>query len=200
VPSLPKQSGGQGRESFTESQGGEGLTGSPGREGVVNSQGRAVSTGRLLRQGAKFWHPVGLIWWKLLVGLVLVALVGLAAGFVGFWLVVLRPKSAEPYRMALQLLQTAPEVQKALGEPIQEAAWYLPPSGEMELEGGQGRAFYTFDIKGPNGIGHVRVEARCLDGQWGLSSLDVTIAATGKRIPIDTSSVGPGDEAPKWKP
>jgi hypothetical protein len=182
MPYLPKQTGSQTTRVFSSSQ---------GRKSCLDS---------LLRKGARFRRPAGLIWWKLLLGLVLVALVGLAAGFVGFWLVVLRPKSAEPYRMALQLLQTAPEVQKALGEPIQEAAWYLPPSGEMELEGGQGRAWYTFDIKGPNGIGHVRVEARCIDGQWGLSSLDVTIAATGSRIPIDTSSVGPGDEAPKWKP
>ncbi len=139
-------------------------------------------------------------WGKVLVGLVVVSLVGVGAGFVGFWLVVLRPKSAEPYRMALELLQKDPQVQKALGEPIQEASWYLPPSGEMELQGGQGRAFYSFDVKGPNGIGQVRVEARCIDGRWGLTILDVTIAASGARIRIDTSSVGPGDEAPKWKP
>lgn len=140
------------------------------------------------------------IWWKLLMGLAAAALVGTAAGFVGFWLVVLQPKSAEPYRMALELVQKDLQVQKALGEPIEEASWYLPPSGEMELQGGQGRAFYSFDIKGPNGMGHVRVEARCIDNKWGLTLLDVTIAATGGRIRIDTSSTGPGDEAPKWKP
>ncbi|MCS7304381.1 MAG: cytochrome c oxidase assembly factor 1 family protein [Thermoguttaceae bacterium] len=145
------------------------------------------------------WHS-GRVWWKLLLALVVVGLVGLGAGFGGFWLLVLRPKSAAPYRMALEVVQQDPQVQKALGQPIQEAVWYLPPSGEMELQGGQGRAFYTFDVKGPNGIGQVRVEARCIDGQWGLSLLDVTIAATGERIRIDTSSLGPGDEAPKWKP
>ncbi|HOM18639.1 MAG TPA: cytochrome c oxidase assembly factor Coa1 family protein [Thermoguttaceae bacterium] len=142
-------------------------------------------------------RPMG---WKLLVGLLVTALVGMVAGFVGFWLVVLQPKSAEPYRMALELVQKDLQVQKALGEPIEEASWYLPPSGEMELEGGQGRAFYSFDVKGPNGMANVRVEARYLNGQWGLTLLDVTVAATGHRIRIDTSSAGPGDEAPKWKP
>jgi len=139
-------------------------------------------------------------WGKLLIGLAAMALVGAAIGFTGFWIVVLRAKSAEPYRMALELVQKDLQVQKALGEPIQEASWWLPPSGEMELQGGQGRAFYSFAIKGPNGIGQVRTEARCIDGQWGLTTLDVTIAATGRRIVVDTSSTRPGDEAPKWKP
>lgn len=137
---------------------------------------------------------------KVLMALGAIALVGVGVGFGGFWLMILRPKWSEPYRMAFQLVQKDPQVQQALGQPIQEAYWYLPPSGQMELQDGQGRAFYIFDVKGPNGIGHVRVEARCIDGIWGLSMLDVTVAATGQRIRIDTSSVGPGQEAPKWKP
>lgn len=136
---------------------------------------------------------------NLWLGILLFAIIVVGAAFAGFWIVVLQPKSAEPYRMALKLVQKDPQVQKALGEPIQEAAWWLPPSGTLDVQNGQGRASYTFDIKGPDGMAYVRTEARCIDGQWGLTTLDVTIATTNKRIVIDTSSSGPGEEAPRWK-
>ena len=61
------------------------------------------------------------------------------------------------------------------------------------------RASLDFDVAGPNGRAHVRAEARAIGGQWGLSSVEVTIDGGG-RLSLDVGSdEGPSD-APAWSP
>lgn len=109
-------------------------------------------------------------------------------------------KSAEPYQMALKLVQQDAKVKAALGEPVEEATWWRPPGGEIHIEDGRGDARYTFEVKGPRGTAQVQSQARRMDGQWSLTLLDVTIDRTGERIAVETSSTSQFDEAPRWKP
>ncbi len=129
--------------------------------------------------------------------LVLIAACAGVFGLVAYYAVG-QLKSTRPYQMSWELLRQDPQVQEALGEPLEEASWM--PAGELNVRNGGGDAFFTFDIRGPKGVGHVRTQARRLQGEWGLTALEVTIDATGERISIDTASTSPLDEAPRFKP
>jgi cytochrome oxidase complex assembly protein 1 len=102
-------------------------------------------------------------------------------------------KSSPPYRMALEQVQTNPQVIEQLGQPIEDAT--ILPAVNYD----SGRASLDFDVAGPNGKAHVRAEARMIGGQWGLTSVEVNIDGGG-HLSLDVSSgEGPSD-APAWTP
>jgi hypothetical protein len=133
-------------------------------------------------------------WSKLLVMLVLVAAVAAAAGYY-FKFGVL--KWSEPYQMALDKLKAEPRLTGQIGEPIQDATPF--PSGEIGKDPNNASARLYFDVAGPKGRAHVQVDARRIDGKWGLSQLTATPDG-GNRVVIDTGAQTGLDEAPRFQP
>ena len=82
-------------------------------------------------------------------------------------------KSTDVYKTALQNAQNSPEVQAALGTPI-EAGFML--AGSMKNENGQGSADINFPISGPKGEGTVYATATSQPGgTWQYSKLQVVL-------------------------
>ena len=106
-------------------------------------------------------------------------------------------RSSEPYVMALEQVQNDPKVIERLGEPIEPASW--APSGNIHVSNGRGDASLRFDVKGPRGTAHVSTQARRIDGQWGLTTLEVTFD-DGTRLSLDTGTDDALDDAPPWTP
>ena len=121
----------------------------------------------------------------------------------GIYLMKLRaPISSEPYKMALQRVQQDRQVLKLLGEPIEDVTRF--PTGSVHVEGDRGEANLGFDVAGPKGKAHVSTRAGRIDGKWGLTTVEVTIAADGQRLLLDRGDKdGKNDdrgEAPRWPP
>ncbi len=87
-------------------------------------------------------------------------------------------KSTDVYQTALARAKANAEVQQALGTPIKEG-WYL--TGNTHVNGPSGSA----DISGPNGSGTIYAVATKSAGEWSYSQLEVEIAATKNRIPLE---------------
>jgi len=132
-----------------------------------------------------------------LVPVVLLAAIVLGGGIC---VMVLRaPISSEPYRIALERVQQDPQVREQLGEPIEDVTRF--PTGSVHTEDDRGEANLGFDVAGPQGKAHVSTRARRIDGKWGLTTVEVTIAADGQRLLLDIG--GKDDnfgEAPPWSP
>ena len=144
-------------------------------------------------------------WWfiPLIILLPIIACGGCCVGFLGIGFSML--KSSEPYQMALAMVQRNPEVQQALGTPINDVTWF--PMGEFNVQNDRGTADLIFQVEGPKGRAKVSFSARKVAGQWALNDLVVTVKETGERIAIDTTGP-PGEredpaeddpgEAPPW--
>ncbi len=107
-------------------------------------------------------------------------------------------KATEPYQAALAAVQNDPQVQEALGTPIEDATWI--PVGEFNMGDGHGDARFDFKVKGPKGTAHVRTESRIIGDQWSMVELIVTIDATGERIVLGLPDDEGDDDAPLWEP
>lgn len=117
---------------------------------------------------------------------------GLGAGFVYAKFGAIR--ASEPYRMALQQVQKDPQVVQQLGEPIQDVTWF--PSALIDKD--LGTANLHFTVAGPKGRAQVGTQARSINSNWGLVTLDVNLP-NGQRQSLATGDSG-ADEAPKWSP
>jgi hypothetical protein len=91
-------------------------------------------------------------------------------------------KSTDVYKTALQRAQDSPEVQAALGTPI-EAGFML--GGSMKNENGHGSADFNFPISGPKGEGTVFATATMEPGgSWQYSKLQVHVKNGGQVIDL----------------
>ena len=90
-------------------------------------------------------------------------------------------KSAEPYTASLAAAQAHPQVQAALGTPIEAGAMV---TGEINLENSSGHADLSYSISGPQGEGTVYVAGDKSAGQWTYDTMTVQIEATGERIDL----------------
>ncbi len=111
------------------------------------------------------WFVPALILGPLLIG---------AAGIGGF--VLLRAngyKSSEPYQMALSEVRQSTEVADRLGAPVADG-WN--PSGNLPTDSKTGMARFNFSIYGPTGKADVSTAARLVEGEWGVTQLEVTFA------------------------
>jgi hypothetical protein len=107
-------------------------------------------------------------------------------------------KSSAPYQMALERVQSEPQLIRRLGEPIEGVGWF--PSGEVNDENDRGDARLDLDVAGPKGKAHVHAEARRIAGHWGLTRVEVTPDG-GPRIVLDLSKdEEAGGEAPLFRP
>jgi hypothetical protein len=123
------------------------------------------------------WKWIGCGCGGCLVAILLV--VGLIAAIGGLAFVGL--KQADAYKLALERAQNNPQVQAALGEPIEAG---LLVSGSVNISGPTGSADISIPISGPKGKGTIYVVATKSAGQWEFSTLEVEIHATGERVDL----------------
>lgn len=120
---------------------------------------------------------------------------GLGTGI--FFFVASQRKAMVPYRMTLEQVRQDPTVIEKLGQPVEDVTWL--PSVIVSTTNSSGTASLRFDVAGPKGEAHVYTEARMINGQWGLTLLELTVAGEG-RISLETRSEEGPAEAPAWSP
>jgi hypothetical protein len=131
--------------------------------------------------------------WSCLTVVIVVILLLVCLGVGVFVFISKARKSSPPYLMALEQVQTDQLVIEQLGRPIKDAT--ILPAVNYD----SGRASLNFDVAGPNGKAHVRAEARMIDSQWGLTSVEVNVDG-GEHLSLKIESgEGPSD-APIWSP
>jgi hypothetical protein len=92
-------------------------------------------------------------------------------GALGLYFVTSAIKSSDAYQQAVALVSENPEVQLALGTPIE----FGFPRGSMNTDSGQGRASLNIPVEGPRASGTLRVEALSLGGEWTFERLEVEV-------------------------
>lgn len=105
-------------------------------------------------------------------------------------------KSSQPYKIALERVRQDQQVIQRLGQPVEDFGLF--PTGNVHTEGDRGNANLHFSIRGPQGKANVSVQARQLQGEWGLTMLDVRFS-DGERFTLDPVDAGLED-APVWPP
>jgi len=94
-------------------------------------------------------------------------------------------KSSEPYADALARARANPQVQAALGNPIEAG---LFPSGQLQTKTSNGvetgTVNLTIPISGPNGAGTIIVAGNKRGGQWDYSTLQVDIDSPPQTISL----------------
>lgn len=90
-------------------------------------------------------------------------------------------KKSDLYQTALKRAENAPEVQAALGTPL-DTGWML--QGSMKVENNNGTADLTIPLKGPKGEGSLRVKgSQTAGGPWVYSELQA-ILPDGKVVDL----------------
>jgi hypothetical protein len=91
-------------------------------------------------------------------------------------------RSSDVYQEALAAAQNDPEVQAALGTPI-EPGWFV--MGSMETSGLSGTADLRIPIHGPDGSGTLFAGARRENGVWRFYTLAVEVDGQDNVIVLD---------------
>ena len=100
-------------------------------------------------------------------------------------------KQSDVYREALERAKASPEVQAALGTPIEEGWWM---SGQININNDTGDANINIPISGPKGKGTIHAIATKSGGKWTYSRLDVEVSG-GQTInllpstPVNAASI-----------
>lgn len=133
-------------------------------------------------------------WWKLTLAAVLVPLLG-GGGFVAwkFGPVMF----SKPYRMAYHELGISRPVLDQLGEPI-SGNWI--PGGSVDSDS----AHLYFEIWGPKAgkaaKAQVAVQARFMQGEWGFTQFEVTLADGHRLSLLEEIARSTGDDRQKFDP
>lgn len=90
-------------------------------------------------------------------------------------------RSSEPYAHALKLAREHPQVQQALGTPI-EPGWFT--SGNISTEGSGGTAKLSIPISGPKGSATIYVDAEKRAGKWQYTQLQVGVAGQDMNVDL----------------
>jgi hypothetical protein len=131
--------------------------------------------------------------WLWFVPTLLLTLIILCCGcFTGIFATVVGQLRSEPYPEALELVRKDPRVIERLGEPVSDISWL--PIGERQVEGDRGTAKLSFEVAGPKGKARVQYQARCVDGKWGFTQLEVVFGPSDK-ISIHAEA---DNDAPVW--
>jgi hypothetical protein len=139
-------------------------------------------------------HPRSRKWLKILLG----GLLAIVVILLGSWFVFFGRKIySEPYQMALSKVRQDPETAERLGRPIRDVTWF--PAGRITREGDRATARFNFTVSGPKGKAAVSTVAQRMEGQWGLTSLDVRFP-DGTRHSVRTGSQDGTEAAPAWPP
>jgi cytochrome oxidase complex assembly protein 1 len=128
--------------------------------------------------------------WKWFVPLGCLGLIALCAIFIAGIIGVVfgAMKSSDVYRGALQRAKNSPEVQAALGTPIEEG-WFM--SGHINMQNNTGDADINIPISGPKGKGTIHAVAKKEASSWKYSVLEVQVHG-GPTISLlrETSTLG----------
>lgn len=130
--------------------------------------------------------------------LVVLALLAVVGGWIGYQVVFGARRSSEPYKMALELVRNDPKAIEQLGGPIDDV-WWPPPSGDINNDPDHGAAHFGFEVHGSKTKAAVQVDARRIDGKWGLTLIEVTPDG-GKRFVVNAGAASGLDEAPLFNP
>jgi hypothetical protein len=102
----------------------------------------------------------------------LLVLLGLAGAGI-FWFAMGALKKTDVFAETLKRAQASPEVQQALGSPI-DTGWML--QGSMNVNNGNGVADLTFPLKGSKAEGSVRVKAtQTATSPWQYSVMEAIL-------------------------
>jgi hypothetical protein len=104
--------------------------------------------------------------------------VGAMAGF----------KATEPYKEAVARAQQSPEVQAALGTPIQVG---FLVQGNIKVENDHGEADLTIPLSGPKGSGTLHVVGTKAAGKWTYTTMVVDVPGSGTHIDLTGTEKGP---------
>ena len=126
----------------------------------------------------KWFVPVGCLGLLVLIGGFIALLVYLLFGFV---------KSTATYKEAVAKAKANPAVMEALGSPIKEGFFIL---GNINISGSSGQANLSIPISGPKDKARIYAVAKKSAGKWTLSTLEVAIKASGRRIDILSADTG----------
>jgi hypothetical protein len=110
-------------------------------------------------------------------------------GAIAFFAATSAIKSTTAYVQAVQVVMTDPEVQEALGSPIETGML----QGSVKTENDQGSADFTIPLDGPKADGTLRVKATKAGGDWNFHVLQVEVPG---RAPIDLVGKLGGGEQP----
>jgi hypothetical protein len=80
------------------------------------------------------------------------------------------------YRLALAAVQESQRVREQLGEPIVDSDWN--PQGNIDVadDDSIGEASFNFTVSGPKGSADVATDGRMVEGEWGLTRLDLRLS------------------------
>ena len=90
-------------------------------------------------------------------------------------------KSSGAYVEAVAQAKAHPDVQAALGTPIEEG-WFV--TGNVSIDGTSGDADLAIPISGPKGKAMIYVLAEKGGSEWAFSTLEVKIKSTGETIEL----------------
>jgi len=93
-------------------------------------------------------------------------------------------KGSDPYKTAVSIAASNPQVINALGEPIEENGI---AKGSINYTNGEGHCNLEIPIKGPNGKAIVFVIAYKLSEHWEYKVLEVSFSETGEIIQLQPS-------------
>lgn len=131
-----------------------------------------------LQRNLKWAVPVGCL------GIIL-----LFALFVGGVITVVMTsfRASDVYKQALAQARANPEVQRALGLPIEPG---IMVSGNISVSGPSGNATLEIPLSGPKGKGRLYLEAKKAAGKWEFQQLLVAVEG-GARIDLLPETKGP---------
>lgn len=110
----------------------------------------------------------------------MIALFVLAIG--GFLMLVMSMmKSSDAYDQAMVAARANPELQQALGQPIEDGFF---PRGNISIDGSSGQADLTIPLSGPDGEATLYVIAEKRAGQWRFLTLEAELEPDGRRIDL----------------
>ncbi len=127
----------------------------------------------------------------------LILLAVVIGGLIYAWPLI-SPRFHPRYAASLAEVRKHPVVIEKLGNPIETVRPF--PAGSILMEGDRGEANFNFDVSGPKGTAAVSSKSRFMQGQWGFTQLELTLA-NGERIDISRSIQDrEGDDTPKFDP
>jgi hypothetical protein len=132
--------------------------------------------------------------WKWFVPLDLLVTLLVVAGVL-YWVFYTRVYRLNVCQDAMCSIATDPDVQKALGDPIDPAAWpsrESVPSARID----DSEIDIRWEIKGPKGSAKAHALSKKRQGKWETVVLEVTLP-DGKKKPIHAPG---GDDAPAFNP
>ncbi|MGE3912221.1 MAG: cytochrome c oxidase assembly factor 1 family protein [Chloroflexota bacterium] len=92
-------------------------------------------------------------------------------------------RSSDPFQEAMSRAQAHPDVQAALGTPLEPGFWL---SGSIKTSGSSGNADISIPVSGPKGSGTIYVVGTKSAGAWRYTAMEVEIPGRPNRINLLT--------------